>query len=155
MGIEMQSLRRPCALLLAAGLLAGVPARAATLDAQHIRPSGLTLQQARKVLSVVLEHQKFQMKRKDAHLFVEGPDKDAPDAHGYYSLQLYHNPPKAAMLYTLGHFSVNMLTAEVWDFMRCERTSFPALSTIQQRVSARTGQRAPDEQKVRDELCLN
>lgn len=155
MGIPMRSPRRSCALLLAGALLAGMPALAAPLDAQHIRPSGLTLQQARKVLSVVLKHEKFQMNRKDAYLWFDNPYKNAPDADGYYLLQLYHSPPKAAMMYTLGHFSVNMFTAEVWDFMRCERFSFPALSAIQQRVSARTGQRAPDEQKVRDALCLN
>ena len=155
MDMEMQFPRKSCALLLAGTLLAGMPALAAPLDAQHIRPSGLTLRQAEQVLSVVLKHEKFQMKRKDAHLFVEGPSRDAPDAHGYFSLQLYHNPPKAAMMFTLGHFSVNRFTAEVWDFMRCKRYSFPALSVIQQRVSARTGQRAPDEEKVRDELCLN
>ncbi|WP_248804343.1 hypothetical protein [Pseudomonas sp. MWU13-2100] len=150
----MRYISRLQALVVAAALLACSPVFAESLNAESIRPSGLTADQAKQVLLVVLKHQHYKMSNPD--MWIDGPwqgeEKGTLFRPGYYDFGLVFNNPKGAASNVLGHFAVNILTGDVWETESCERFSSATLSGIQKRISVQTGKKLANEKVARSEI---
>lgn len=146
--------RKIAALFLLACLLAGSRVQAEPLDAANIQASELTAEQAKQVLTVVLKHLHYKMSNRD--LWIDGPwpgdEKGTLFRPGYYDFGLVYSNPKAAASNVLGHYAVNATTGDVWETERCRRYRFPALSAIQERISARTGRQLASDAIARGEI---
>jgi hypothetical protein len=150
----MRFISRLQALVVAAGLLACLPALAGSLNTKNVRPSGLTADQAKQVLLVVLKHQHYKMS--NPAMWIDGPwqgeEKGTLFRPGYYDFGLVFNNPNGAASNVLGHFAVNTLTGDVWESESCKRFNFPALSGIQKRISAQTGTKLVSEEVALSEI---
>ncbi|MGA8133561.1 MAG: hypothetical protein WCA48_05320 [Pseudomonas gingeri] len=150
----MRYISRLQALVVAAALLVCSPVFAESLNAKNIRPSGLTADQAKQVLLVVLKHQRYKMSNPD--MWIDGPwqgeEKGTLFRPGYYDFGLVFNNPKGAASNVLGHFAVNILTGDVWETESCERFSSATLSGIQKRISVQTGKKLVNEEVARSEI---
>ncbi|UVM53383.1 hypothetical protein LOY38_17275 [Pseudomonas sp. B21-015] len=150
----MRYISRLQALVVAAALLACSSVLAESLNAKNIRPSGLTADQAKQVLLVVLRHQHYKMSNPD--MWIDGPwqgeEKGTLFRAGYYDFGLVFNNPKGAASNVLGHFAVNILTGDVWETESCERFSSATLSGIQKRISVQTGKKLANEEVARSEI---
>lgn len=137
------------ALVAAAGLLICSLVAAQGFNAKHVKSSGLTPNQAEQVLLVVLKKEGF--KTSDPRLWLDGPwlTDGKPSIPGYHSFGAVY------VANTQGHYSINILTGDVWQTESCKRYIFPALSKIQQRISERTGKQLARDEDARSELgCL-
>jgi len=135
-------------------LLASFPVFADALNSENIGSAGLTADQARQVLIIVLKHQRYKMS--NPAIWIDGPwqgeEKGTLFRSGYYDFGLVFNNPKGAASNVLGHFAVNALTGDVWETENCKRFSFPALSKIQKHIFVRTGKKVVSEDVARDEI---
>lgn len=145
---------RITALFICVGLMACFPASAEQFDAQNIQPTGLTAEQAKQVMAIVMKH--LHNNLSDSETWIEGPyiDKETgkPVEPGYYHFGLIDYDSKGGAADTLGSFLVNAVTGDVWDIEICKRYRFPALSTIQERIMAKTGKRLATEGEAKEEL---
>ncbi|NHZ36709.1 hypothetical protein [Massilia rubra] len=138
-------------LIVAAGLLCSGSAFARVLDVNKVRPTGLTVNQAKRVLMVVLEHERVDMS--DTAWWIDEPFRGGDDLYpGYRTFGLVYSHPKNAMSFTHGHYAVNVLTGDVWVANACKRISFPALSTLQRGISSRTGKHRPSARVARGDF---
>jgi hypothetical protein len=137
------------------GVILATSAQARPLPggADDVASTGLTLQQARKVLVVVLKHEKFRLSDPalsiDDH--VNGPSGD-PDRPGYYNFSLAYENPKAGATAYLGYYAVNIKTGDVWEVESCVRYQFPALRALQREIGQRTGAPLASNKAARDEI---
>jgi hypothetical protein len=135
-------------------LLASISVFANTLKLENVLSSGLTADQAKQVLVIVLKHQHYKMS--NPAIWIDGPwqgeEKGTLFRSGYYDFGLVFDNPKGAASNVLGHFAVNTLTGDVWETESCKRFSFPALSKMQKHISVRTGKKIASEDIVRDEI---
>ncbi|NHZ90740.1 hypothetical protein F2P45_17170 [Massilia sp. CCM 8733] len=139
------------ATLIAAGLLSCGPAFARPLDVDKVRPTGLTVNQAKRLLMVVLKHERVDMS--DSAWWIDEPFRGRDGLYpGYRSFALVYSHPKNAMSFTHGHCAVNVLTGDVWVANSCKRISFPALTKLQHGISLRTGKKRPSARVARDDF---
>ncbi len=127
-------------LLTTAFLACAANAQTGLLANEQVTKSGLSKQQAKQVLIVVLKHLKFKLTKEGMYI-----DDDLSDSHGnpihpgYYDFALTYDTPKAAATDVLGTYSVNVLTGDVLDNTLCKRYSFPNLMRVQKEISKKTG----------------
>ncbi|NHZ44224.1 hypothetical protein [Massilia aquatica] len=132
-----------------AGLLVCSQAFGARFNAKNVKPTGLTANQAEQVLLVVLKQEGF--KTSDSRLWLDGPwlTDGKPSIPGYHSFGVVY------VASTQGHYSVNIITGDVWQTESCRRYIFPALSKIQRGIAERTGKQLANDEDARNELgCL-
>jgi hypothetical protein len=137
-------------LLLLATLTTATAGDSIALDPKAIQPSGLTKDQAKQVLIVVLKHLKFKLKTPG--MYVDG-DIGKPGTQirpGYYDFSLSFDTPKAAATAYLGYYSVDIMTGDVWESEQCEHYCFPALRKLQAQIMKRTGATMPSEEVSRE-----
>ncbi|UOD29210.1 hypothetical protein INH39_27950 [Massilia violaceinigra] len=150
----MVTISRLEALLLATGVLVCVPGSSQTFQPKEIHASGLTADQARQVLLVVLKHEKFDMS--NPGMWIDGPwrgDRQGTQYRpGYYDFGVVYSNRKTHTSNVQGHFAVNASTGDVWNTVRCKRYGFAGLSTIQNVISARTGKKLASAQLAFDEI---
>lgn len=141
-------------LLVGCGLLADAPAIADQLDAPTIQSSGVTVEQAKQILVLVLKHEKIDTA--NPHLWIDGPWTDEetglPFLAGHYHFGVVDNNPGGGRSVTLGQFSVTILTGDIWQTESCRRFRFPALTVIQKRIKEKTGQPLATEADAKEEL---
>ncbi len=147
----MLKLKSPSWLLGLA--LAGSTLAACASDAlqpAQIKASGLTREQAERVLRVALKHQDYQLQRPG--VFIDGDLQDEngqPPHPGYYDFSLGYNDPKAGATEYWGLFSVSLNTGDTWEINSCKRLDGAELRALQRRVMARTGKTLADEKVQR------
>ncbi len=116
----------------------------ASFSASQVGTSGLTKQQAKQVLIIVLKHLHFKLEQEG--MFIDGDisgKAGKPMRPGYFDFALTYDTPSATATDVLGAYSVDILTGDVIENTRCKRYQFPALSRLQKAISARTGVRLP------------
>ncbi|WP_167222126.1 hypothetical protein [Massilia rubra] len=152
--MRSSTLSRLRVLLLAAGVSLCLPGLAQSLQSNDIQASGLTVDQARQVLVVVLNHEKFKMA--DPGMSIDGPWRGDEEGTlyrpGYVDFGLVYSNRKANTSNVLGHFAVNVFTGDVWNTVRCKRYTFAGLSKIQTIISARTGKKLANAKVAFDEV---
>ncbi len=127
---------------------AWIPAHAANIG--QVAASGLTQDQARQVLMLVLRHERYQVGKAGA--FVDGDLKDAegrPPHPGYHDFSVGYDSPKSGATEYWGLFAVSRATGDVWEVNQCKRFAFPELARIQRRISGSTGQTLAGEAPLR------
>jgi hypothetical protein len=143
--------------LLALGTTLALSASAATQAANapwsDVTATGLTKDQAQRVLRLVLQHQKIRVD--DPKISIDdslsGPTGD-PDRPGYWGFSVSFDNPKAGAIAYLGEFDINMRTGDAWDVESCIRFDFPKLREAQQAIMARTGGSLQADKAARDEV---
>ena len=118
----------------------------APLKNDQIHFQGLSREQARQVLVVVLKHEGYRLGK--AGVFIDGDladEKGNPPHPGYFDFSLGYDNPRAGAIEYWGLFSVSTLTGDVWETNICKRFAFPALRRIQRLIMARTGKSMADE----------
>lgn len=122
-----------------------VTALASPLDLDKIDPVGLNRDQAKKVLLIVLEHEKIRHDRPG--LIVKA---DIPPPHpGYYDFSVGRVEAKTGAIRPLGRYAVSRQTGDAWEIGRCRRYDFPALDAAQRKIMARTGKGFDEERAER------
>jgi len=141
--------------LVVALALSGAQAAALPLCCRgdSVAHSGLTKEQAKQVLIVVLKHEKFHLSVPGMYIDDDlyGPN-GKPNRPGYFDFSLSYDTPKAGATAYLGYYAVNIKTGDVWEVESCMRYSFPALRILQQQISFRTGVSLLNEEAARDEV---
>ena len=132
-------------VLAAPKILAGQ----ATLEANQISPEGLSRDQAKAVLSIVLKHQRHDL-NKTGMSVEELHRKDGSDPHpGYYDFGLSYDTPEAGATQVLGAYAVSRFTGDVWELNLCKRFSPRDLKKLQKIIMARTGRSFSSEKMER------
>lgn len=123
------------------------------LAADEVASTGLTKEQAKQVLVLVLKHEKYRLS--DKGIYIDGDLQNPngkPDRPGYFDFSLSYENPKAGATAYLGYYSVNIKTGDVWEVESCVRYRFPALRRLQSEITKRTGVAISDEKVARDEV---
>jgi hypothetical protein len=129
--------------LVASVVLAKGPA---VLSADQVQPTGLTKDQAKQVLTVVLKHERYKLRMPG--VFINGDladEKGNPPHPGYFDFSLGYDSPKAGATEYMGLFSVSTATGDVWEINTCKHFAFPALRRLQSEITARTRKTMADE----------
>jgi hypothetical protein len=141
---------RAAVLLLAISSAAMSATDPTAFDSKAVQPSGLTKEQAKQVLVIVLKHLKFNLAREG--MYLDG-DITAPSGGpfhpGYYDFALTYDTPDAAATDVLGSYAVSLKTGDVWEVNLCKRYAFPALTRVQVAIMQRTGQTFASEKNER------
>lgn len=141
--------------LLALATLAPAIASAGSgpLKIDDVMPTGLTKNQAKQVLIVVLKHARFNLSTPGMYIDddLHGPNGE-PNRPGYYDFSLSYDTPKAGATNYLGYYSVNVRSGDVWEVESCKRYGFPKLRALQRKLKKRTGTALADERIARDEV---
>lgn len=134
--------------------LASTMAAAAPLPggADDVAPSGLTTEQAKKVLSVVLKREKYRLSDKGMFIDTLVLPSGTPDRPGYVDFSLSWDNPKAGATAYLGYYSVNINSGDVWEVESCRHYRFPALRALQHAIVERTGAPLTNEDIARSEV---
>ncbi|MDR2208945.1 MAG: hypothetical protein LBE22_08255 [Azoarcus sp.] len=126
----------------------------AAISIGSIAQEGLSVDQAKQVLVIVLEHEGYKLK--NSGMFLEsmaGEDKfKKPFVPGYSSFSLDYADPDAGALENLGLFSVSVFTGDVWEIHSCKRFDFPVLQRLQEHIMKQTGKTRVDEKEQRKGL---
>jgi len=134
----MQNLRKTIGALLALPYLTAHAAT--TLNPSDIAKTGLTKEQAKQVLILVLKHEKYHL---SAPGMVIEDDLHGPNGEvnrpGYIDFSLSYDAPDAGATAVLGYYSINVLTGDAWEVEDCKRYQFPALSQLQREIQIQTG----------------
>lgn len=132
-------------LVLPCVVLAGSP----TIGLSKFSAKGLSKTQARQVLLVVLEHEKFSPN--SPGMYIENLTKKNGTAihSGYYDFGLSYESPDAGATQTLGLFAISRFTGDVWELNLCRRYSFSKLDKLQQAITQATKKTFADEKKQR------
>lgn len=132
-------------------------AQSAELTSAPIAKDGLTGDQARQVLIVVLKHEKFQLNKQG--MAIDGPfkvDQSIPSQRGFWEFGLTYDSPKYGATQVLGRYAVSRFTGDVWETNLCKHFDFPALSRLQARIELNTGKTRNDEAEARRGLgCVD
>ncbi len=133
-------------------LSAALPAENLPLDAGHISKDGLSREQARQVLTMVLRHEGYKLGKPG--MYIEDLKITAGnDPHpGYFDFGLSYDTPKAGATAVLGSYAVSRMTGDVWETNLCKRYSFVKLRRLQKIISERTGKSFAGEDKERSGL---
>jgi hypothetical protein len=137
-------------LVLALAASAALAKGPAVFNADQVQPNGLTREQARQVLVVVLKHERYKLGMPG--VFIDGDladEKGNPPHPGYFDFSLGYDSPKAGATEYMGLFSVSTATGDVWEINICKRFVFPALRSLQSGIMARTGRTMADEMAQR------
>jgi hypothetical protein len=125
----------------------------ASFDPSQIREGGLTGDQAKQVLVVVLKHEKYRLEKRG--MDIDGPfkvDPSIPSERGFWEFGLTYDSPKLGATQVLGRYAVSRLTGDVWETNLCKRYDFPSLKRIQAEIMTRTGKTFADEKEARQGL---
>lgn len=128
-------------------------AGALPFGADDVALSGLTTEQAKKVLIVVLKHEKYRLS--DKGMFIDDnllPPSGKPDRPGYIDFSLSWDNPKAGATAYLGYYSVNIKTGDVWEVESCIHYRFALLRALQRKIVQRTGTPLTNEDVARSEV---
>lgn len=116
--------------------------------------TGLTKEQAKQVLMLVLRQDKYHLS-KNSGMYIDG-DLQTPDGKpnrpGYYDFSLSYETPEAGATAYLGYYAVNIKTGDVWEVESCVHYNFQALRRIQREITRRTGTALTNEKTARDEV---
>jgi hypothetical protein len=122
-------------------------------NVDEVSSSGLTKEQAKQVLIVVLKHEKYRLS--DPGMYIDGDlqNKDGtPNRPGYFDFSLSYETPKAGATAYVGYYSVNIKTGDIWEVESCLHYRFPALRRLQQQITKRTGTEIANAKIARDEV---
>jgi len=147
----MQKLIRTICLF---GALACLTTRAhAALNPSDVAKSGLTREQAKKVLLVVLRHEKYHLNTPGMYIEddLHGPNGEA-NRPGYIDFALTYDSEKAGATAVLGNYSVNVLTGDVWEVESCKRYQFSVLRQLQTKIQSQTGVSLASLKQARQEV---
>jgi hypothetical protein len=103
------------------------------LNASQVQADGLTIDQAKQVLVMVLKHEKLFMKKPGFNI------EDIEFVTGYVNFFVTYDSPKAAATDVIGGFAVSPRTGDVWEANLCKRYDFPALKRVQATIMQHTG----------------
>ncbi len=117
------------------------------LGADDVSITGLTKEQAKQVLILVLRQEKYHLSNSGMYI-----DSDLQSQAGYYDFSLSYETPKAGATAYLGYYSINIKNGDVWEIESCIRYSFPSLRRLQREITRRTGVTLADEKVARDEV---
>ncbi len=126
---------------------------AAPFKSAEVRENGLTKDQAKQVLMVVLRHEKYRLSMPG--VFIDGnlaDEQGNPPHPGYFDFSLGYDSPKAGATDYLGLFSVSVKTGDVWEINSCKNFHFPALAQLQAMIMKRTKQTFAGEKDARKGL---
>jgi hypothetical protein len=142
-------------LLLAALALTSSAAfaKSPAFKADAVHADGLTREQAKELLLVVLSHANYKLRAPGA--FIDGDladDKGKPPHPGYYDFSVGSDSAKEGATNYRGLFSVSILTGDVWEINLCKRFVFPQLRRIQAAIMKKTGKTLADEKSERKGL---
>jgi hypothetical protein len=114
-----------------------------------MQPYGLTQEQAKKVLIIVLKHSRFNLRK--SGVFIENliNEKGRPYHPGHFEFSLGYSDPNAGAIEYWGMYSVSAFTGDVWETHTCENFSFPELQDVQREIRARTKKTLADERVTR------
>ena len=115
----------------------------------QIQHNGLTAEQARELLIMVLKHE---------NLFIDKPGFNIEHIEfvpGYANFHVTWDSPEAAATDVIGEFAVSPRTGDVWESNNCKQYSFPELKRLQAEVMKRTGWTFSGELKEREGLGCN
>lgn len=137
-------------LAIAVASLQATPGQASGMDTSKVQSSGLTADQAKKILVLVLKHEK---------LFISKPGFNVEAtqlAPGYMNFFVTYDSPNAGATDAIGSFAVSPRTGDVWETNICRRYTFPALERAQAAIMKRTGETFASEVSERRKLgCTN
>lgn len=127
----------------------------AKFNPDKVAVSGLTKQQAKQLLVVVLKHENYKLNMKGMSL--EGPMYRAKETNeqsppGYYSFGLNYDTPEAGATDVLGFYAVSIATGDVWERNTCKNFNFPELRQLQAQIMQKTGKSMADDKSVRHGL---
>jgi hypothetical protein len=137
-------------LLLFFALISSAFARTPAFDIGTVLESGLTGEQAKQVLIVVLNHEKYQLNK--TGMDIDGPfkvDPNIPSQRGFWEFGLTYDSPKYGATQVLGRYAVSRLTGDVWETNLCKRYDFPKLRQVQAAIMEKTGKTRADEVEAR------
>lgn len=118
-----------------------------------VAPSGLTREQAQKILISALNNQGYQLNK--AGVFIDGDltDEEGNPPHpGYFDFSLGYDGPTSGATEYWGLFSVSRLTGDVWEINTCKRLESRVLQGLQESVMAKTGKTMAEETTQRKGL---
>lgn len=124
-------------------LTAGSSCAATPVISGQIRHDGLSTDQTRELLVMMLRHEK---------LFINKPGFSIETVRiipGYINFHVTWDSPKAAATDVIGEFAVSPLTGDIWEINNCKRYSFKQLSQVQAEITKQTGKTFADEATVR------
>jgi hypothetical protein len=120
----------------------------------QIQESGLTGEQAKRVLIVVLKHEGYHLNKRG--MGIDGPHKINPTYPAdrvFWSFGLLYGRPKAGSIDTLGSYAVSRFTGDVWETLfTCKHFDFPELKQIQTQIMQKTQKSFADETEARRDL---
>ena len=131
------------ALILATGSASAASLALSPVISGQIRHDGLSTDQTRELLVVMLKHEK---------LFISKPGFSIETVRlipGYINFHVTWDSPKAAATDVIGEFAVSPLTGDIWEINNCKRYSFTQLSQLQAEITKHTGKTFTDESTVR------
>lgn len=136
-------------MLLLLMFVATALAKAPDFDVAKVQKSGLSAEQARQVLTLVLVHEKYRLCKRG--LGIEGPFKGSL-VPGYFSFSLEFESAENGATQVLGMYRISKFTGDVWEFNLCQRYDFPKLKEIQAAIMKKTGKSFADETAARRRL---
>jgi hypothetical protein len=143
---------RVLCIALALVLLAAsaVSAKPRGFRAEQVQATGLSRDQAKQVLIIVLKQEKYRLSMPG--VFIHGDladEKGNPPHPGYYDFSVGYDSVKAGATEYLGLFSVSRMTGDVWEINICRRYDFPELRRVQAVIMRRTGKSFANEKQAR------
>jgi hypothetical protein len=122
----------------------------APFRADQVEVTGLSREQAKQVLIIVLKHEKFRLSMPGVFINADLADnKGNPPHPGFYDYSVGYDSAKAGATEYLGLFSVSRMTGDVWEINICKHYEFPDLRHIQSIIMQRTGQSFAGEKQAR------
>jgi hypothetical protein len=122
----------------------------AALAGDYAAPGGLTAEQAKAVLIVVLNHEGYLLNK--SGMDIDGPlqiDPSIPSERAFWEFGLTFDSPNAGATKVLGQFAVGRLTGDVWETNLCKNYSFPSLKRLQRKIMETTKRSFADEAEAR------
>jgi hypothetical protein len=111
-----------------------------TSNKVEVAKTGLTKEQAKQVLILVLKHEKYHLNAPGLYIEddLHGPNGEV-NRPGYIDFSLTYDAPNAGATAVLGYYAINVLTGDAWEVEDCKRYRFPALSQLQHKTQIQTG----------------
>jgi hypothetical protein len=123
-----------------------------SFDASQVSAKGLSVTQARELLTIVIHYLGYDNKKKGMSIDESKTGDGNPPHPGYFDFALNYDSPKLGATQVLGVFSVSRLTGDVWETNLCKRYNFPELQKAQAAIMRRTAKSFADEAKARSGL---
>jgi hypothetical protein len=142
-------MKRLAFVLLFILIASSVFGKQAAFDPTRIAQNGLTKDQAKQVLLIVLRHEGYKLTKPGMYVEYLRNEQEEDPYEGYFNFSLGYDSPKAAATDVLGYFAVSKVTGDVWELNLCKRYSFPELRRIQKTIMMRTKKTFSDEKEQR------